>query len=71
MFANSRPLASNFKNNSRSLQQFLHRVGQNNFRKKTPKHTKKSNENGILFQILFRSTMRRKCQSDPEKLLQI
>ena len=35
-FANSRPSASNFKNFSRSLEQFFLTVGQNNFGNKIP-----------------------------------
>ena len=35
-FANSRPSASNFKRFSRSLEQFLLTVGQNNFGNKIP-----------------------------------
>ena len=35
-FANSRPLASNFKKFSRSLEQFFLTVGQNNFGNKIP-----------------------------------
>ena len=43
MFENSRPSASNFKNFSRSLEQFFHTVGQNNFGNKIPQieHNKK------------------------------
>ena len=36
IFANSQPSASNFKRFSRSLQQFVHIVGQNNFGNKIP-----------------------------------
>ena len=45
MFANSRTSASNFKKNSRSLEQFFLTVGQKNFGNKIPFHTSK-------FQIL-------------------
>ena len=36
LFANSRPLALNFKSFSRSLEQFFLTVGQNNFGNKIP-----------------------------------
>ena len=36
IFANSQPSASNFKKNSRSLEQFFLTVGQNNFGNKIP-----------------------------------
>ena len=43
-FANSRPSATNFKNFSRSLEQFFLTVGQNNFGNKIPILQDKSNE---------------------------
>ena len=61
-FANSRPSASNFKSFSRSLEQFLNTVGQNNFGNNIPVICSKQNERkntrltknfGTHFQLAF------------------
>ena len=56
-FANSRPLASNFKTFSRSLEQFFLTVGQNNFSNKIPisLFTTHNNLFFLLFTILAKS----------------
>ena len=54
MFANSRPSASNFKKTSRSLEQCLLTVGQNNFGNKVPilDHSCKYSHDRIVISLL-------------------